>query len=194
MQAPETELKFTVTDIAGLRASAARLGFGLRTERTLESNTLYDTPERTLRNKRQLLRLRHYAGKCVLTHKRVADETVPEGRYKTRIETETLVEDCAAMAEVFTQLGFGPVFQYEKYRTEWDAPTGGHLVLDETPIGVWAELEGEPAWIDTVLRDLGVEEDRCTIESYGMLFLSWKERTHSSAENLIFAEIEQLVG
>ena len=190
MQAPEIELKFPVDDISQLRSTIAALGLTLRTERSFESNTLYDTPDRDLRQKRQLLRLREYNGSCVVTHKRTADEAPQDPRYKTRIETETRVSECASLAEIFTQLGFAPVFRYEKYRTEWDAQGGGHLVLDETPIGTWAELEGEPAWIETMLEKLGVDRARCSTESYGALFLRWKEQTSSAVNNLTFDEIQ----
>lgn len=189
MQAPETELKFVVHDLSAFQQAAGQLGLTLRTPRTFEANTLFDTPARNLRSKRQILRIRTYGPRCVLTHKRVADENAADTRYKTRIETETEVEDGAALAEVFCQLGFCPAFRYEKFRTEWDAPEGGHLVLDETPIGTWAELEGEPAWIESMLARLDVGADRCTVDSYGMLFLNWKERTGSPAENLTFEEI-----
>jgi len=106
-------------------------------------------------------------------------------RYKTRIETESVVEDGNALAEIFVQLGYGPVFRYEKFRTEWELDEG-HLVLDETPIGVWAELEGPPAWIDTMLEKLCIAPELRTTESYGRLFLRWKEETGSPAENLTF--------
>lgn len=189
MQAPEIELKFSVDDIPALRASIHRLGLTLRTERSFESNTLYDTPNRDLRGKRQLLRLRQYNGHCVVTHKRPGEDKGADVRYKTRIETETQAEECAAMAEIFTQLGFAPVFRYEKYRTEWDSAEGYHMVLDETPIGTWAELEGDPGWIDAMLEKLAVEQARCTTESYGALFLRWKEAQTSPVNNLTFAEI-----
>lgn len=192
MQASETELKFVVPDQAALRSRALELGFQLQTPRTFESNTLFDTDARTLRAKKQILRLRTYGEHCTLTHKRMVDGASDEGaRHKTRVETETLVEDCSALAEVFMQLGFGPVFRYEKYRTEW-AESVGHLVVDETPIGVWAELEGPPEWIDSMLIQLGVPQEACTTESYGALFLTWKERTGSPAEHLTFAQVQEL--
>ena len=189
MQAPEIELKFPVDDLPHLRAEATRLGLTLRTERSFESNTLYDTPGRELRSERQLLRLREYNGRCVLTHKRLAGDHGTDVRYKTRIETETEVAEPVAMAEIFTQLGYGPVFRYEKYRTEWDAPEGGHLVLDETPIGVWAELEGSPEWIDGMLEKLGVDQAQCITDSYGSLFTQWKRERSSDIENLTFHEV-----
>jgi adenylate cyclase, class 2 len=191
MQKPETELKFFVRDIDAFHEAVAGAGFELVTPRTLEQNTLYDTPDRSLRNKRQLLRLRRYGLRHVVTHKRVPDGTLDESRYKTRIETETEVADGHAIAEVFRSLGLEPVFRYEKFRTEWDAvgQEGAHLLLDETAIGTWAELEGDPAWIDTMLATLGVERSDCTTASYGTLFLEWKERTGSPVNDLTFEEI-----
>lgn len=189
MQAAEIELKFSVTDVRALRSAADRLGFRLVTERTFESNTLYDTADRQLRGRKQILRLRQYGSRCTVTHKRQADGGNGDVRYKTRIETESQVEDCDALAEIFTQLGYGPVFRYEKFRTEWEMEDG-HLVLDETPIGVWAELEGPPAWIDAMLEGLGIPPELQSTESYGKLFLRWKQETGSSAENLTFAEIK----
>ena len=194
MQAPETELKIPVNDIPAVHAAVARLGLTLKTPRTFEGNTLFDTPDRQLRTKRQILRVREYGSTCTVTHKRVTEANATDTRYKTRMETETEVQDGAAMAEIFCQLGLCPAFRYEKYRTEWDAPPpGGHVVLDETAIGTWAELEGDPAWIDATLARLGVPADHCTVESYGALFLQWKERTRSPAQNLTFAEIQASV-
>jgi adenylate cyclase class 2 len=189
MQAPEIELKFTVVDAEALRAAAVALGFALVTERTFESNTLYDTADRQLRGRKEILRLRQYGARCTVTHKRQAAGGDRDVRYKTRIETESVVEDCDALAEIFRLLGYGPVFRYEKYRTEWDAGPGHHLVLDETPIGVWAELEGPPEWIDATLVQLGVAAELQSTESYGKLFLRWKDETGSPAENLTFDEV-----
>lgn len=187
MHAPEIELKFAVDDVERFRARAHSLGLTLVTPRTFEANTLYDTPERDLRLRRQVLRLRDYAGRSVVTHKRVAQNDA-DARYKVRIETESAIEDPSALAEIFAQLGYKPVFRYEKYRTEWSAGAG-HVFLDETPIGTYAELEGPPEWIESMREQLGVRPEQCTTESYGMLFLDWKGRMHSPAENLTFDEI-----
>jgi len=187
MQAAEIELKFPVSDVRSFRASVVELGFHLITERTFESNTLYDSFDRVLRGRKQILRLRRYGPLCTLTHKRQAEGDDGTSRYKTRVETETVLEDHDAMAEVFAQLGYDPVFRYEKFRTEWQSGDG-KLVLDETPIGIWAELEGQPEWIDEMLQRLGVATDQCSTDSYGKLFLKWKDATASPANNLTFDE------
>ena len=195
MQNAEIELKFPVNDPAVLQALLPGLGFHLETPRTFEHNTLYDTSARDLRARTQLLRLRQYGNVCTLTHKRLPDNYLPESRYKTRIETETTIANCDAMAEIFKQLGYVPAFIYEKYRTEWshpispDSPVLAHLVFDETPIGIYAELEGPPDWIDQTLIDLHIDPATCLTDSYGKLFLDWKQRTGHPAENLTFAEI-----
>ncbi len=193
MQNAEIELKFPVSDPEALQALLPGLGFHLETPRTFEHNTLYDTPTRGLRARTQLLRLRQYGNICTLTHKRLPDNPLTGTRYKTRIETETTIANCDAMAEIFKQLGYLPAFTYEKYRSEWshriNPDSTAHLVLDETPIGVYAELEGPPDWIDQTLASLHIDHAICLTDSYGKLFLDWKQRTGHPAENLTFAEI-----
>jgi adenylate cyclase class 2 len=192
MQAAEIELKLPVSDPQAFQSRLPQFGFHLDTPRTFEHNTLYDTPARDLRSRRQVLRLRQYGSTWTLTHKRQPDEPNDFSRYKVRIETETTVADGPSLAAIFEQLGYLPAFVYEKYRTEWSCPTpagDAHLVIDETPIGTYAELEGSPEWIDRTLTQLDIEPSTCLTDSYGKLFLDWKERTGSLAENLTFAEI-----
>lgn len=197
MQIAEVELKFPVDDLPHLESRLPAVGFTLVTPRTFEQNTLFDTPSRTLLNSRQILRLRRYGDLWTLAHKRQSgNEDDSASRYKTRIETETHLDDGPAMEQIIVQLGFAPVFRYEKFRSEWVSTnnSSAHLVLDETPIGTFAELEGSPAWIDSALAALGVDSARCITESYGRLFLAWKQRTGSSAEHLTFEQISNPAG
>jgi adenylate cyclase class 2 len=191
MGAIETEIKFRVSDQPQLESQLASLGFRLITPRSFESNTLFDTPGRDLRLKRELVRIRNYAGHWLLTHKRVPDSGIGEDRHKHRVETETDLSDGAALADVFAAIGLFPVFRYEKWRTEW-ADEIGHCVVDETPIGTFAELEGPADWIDRVASQLGIAaEDQLTV-SYGRLFDQWRESTGSSAQDLTFAAITEV--
>ena len=193
MQSAEIELKFPLADAQVFQTRLPALGFQLQTPSRFESNTLYDRPTRSLREAGQILRLRQYGDVWTLTHKRHPDQEDLSARYKTRIETETHVDDGPALEEIFGQLGYVPAFRYEKYRTEWSAPgSPGHLVIDETPIGTWGELEGPPAWIDATLATLGIDPATCITDSYGKLFLTWKQQTGSSADHLTFAEVASL--
>ena len=70
MQAMETEVEIRVPDREAFERKLPALGFTRVTARTLERNTLYDTPDRRLRNSRQILRIRQYGSEWVVTHKR----------------------------------------------------------------------------------------------------------------------------
>jgi adenylate cyclase, class 2 len=192
MSNAEIEIKLPVPDPEALHARLLSLGFRIQTPRTFEHNTLYDTPTRDLRLRTEILRIRQYGPICTLTHKRLADQASTDSTpYKLRIETETTVADGEVLADIFQQLGYHPAFTYEKYRTEWVSPEDphAHVVIDETPIGTYAELEGPTAWIDRTLAQLNIDPSTCLTSSYGTLFLDWKQRTGSDAQNLTFGEI-----
>ncbi len=180
----ETEIKLRVDDIPGLAQKLEAAGFRLVTPRTFESNVLYDTPDRQMRARVEILRIRHYGGRCILTHKRICDDGGDE-RHKHRIETETEISDGEALAEVFRSIGLIAAFRYEKWRSEW-SDGEGHCVLDETPIGGFAELEGTPDWIDRTAAKLGVDPAKYLTLSYGRLFDLWCEEHRSSARDLTF--------
>ena len=185
----ETEIKFRVQDPASLAEHLQTAGFHLDTPRSFESNTLYDTHDRRLRARTEILRIRNYNGRTVLTHKRLPDDRPGEDRHKHRIETETEVADGNALAEVFRSLGLTPAFRYEKWRSEW-SDGEGHCVIDETPIGNFAELEGTPEWIDRSAARLGIAAHETMTLSYGRLFEVWREEHHSGAEHLTFDAIQ----
>ena len=189
MQSIEIEVKFRVRDPKALEATLQQLGFHCQTPRTFERNVLFDTPAHELRAARQILRVRRYGDRWVLTHKQITPNDSPDARHKERIETETAVEDGEALAAIFEVLGYTSTFVYEKWRSEW-ADKDGHCVIDETPIGQYAELEGPPEWIDRTLAALHVDQADVTILSYGRLFELWQQETGSQAQNMAFAEIE----
>jgi adenylate cyclase, class 2 len=185
MTAIETEIKFRVQNAEELESRLVAQGFHQTTPRTFESNILFDTPDRKLRQAQQILRIRQYGESWVLTYKRLPDGPDATEHHKHREETETRLEDGEAMAHVFEQLGFQACFRYEKWRTEWADGTG-HCVLDETPIGLFAELEGPPEWIDHIAEKIGVSKREFMTDSYGRLFENWRKETGSNAEHLTF--------
>jgi adenylate cyclase class 2 len=190
MSAIETEVKFRVPDSIQLESRLEAAGFHRQTPRTFERNVLFDTPDRRLRQDRQILRIRLYGDKWVLTHKAIPADG-DTGLYKHRVETETTLGDGDAVAQVFKALGYLPAFTYEKYRTEWADDTG-HCVIDETPIGTFAELEGPEEWIDRTAAALAVDHAELFNLSYGRMFEVWKEETQSAANDLTFAAIGEV--
>lgn len=186
----ETEIKFRVKDLAALAQQLEGAGFQVQTPRSFESNVLYDTADRQLRARTEILRIREYAGRWTLTHKRLPDGRPGEDRHKHRVETETAVADGDVLASVFLSLGLVEAFRYEKWRTEWQDGEG-HCVVDETPIGNYAELEGSPDWIDRLAPRLGVDRADYITLSYGRLFDQWREEHGSGAQDLTFAAVAQ---
>lgn len=181
----EVEIKFKITDPRALNATLKRSGFQLQTRRTFESNILYDFPDRRLRKRGELIRVRLYGRQWTLTFKAKATA----GKHKRREEIETSVADGRVLETVLIRLGMTRSFVYEKYRTEW-SDGAGHVVIDETPIGLFGEIEGTARWIDKTARTLAIEPADYITRSYGDLFLDWKKRTRSRAQQMTFTEIK----
>ena len=181
--ANEVEIKFVLHDLEAIRGRLRAIGFREQTPRTHEMNTLYDRQEE-LRRRGELLRIRKYGDKWTLTHKGKSQNA----RHKTRVETETRVGDGGALEHIFRALGLEAAFRYEKFRGEW-SDGQGHVVLDETPIGNFGEIEGPPEWIDRVAGELEIEEKDYITKSYAELFFNWARSNHSNAKNMTFAEV-----
>jgi adenylate cyclase, class 2 len=184
----ETEIKFRVTNVDELALQLRQAGFRQQTPRTFESNVLYDTQDRRMRTRTEILRIRNYAGRWIVTHKRLPDVGPGEDAHKHRIETETEVGDGDVLAQIFKSLGLVEAFRYEKWRSEW-TDDEGHCVIDETPIGNFAELEGTPEWIDRTAARIGVDRSAYLTLSYGRLFEQWREEHHSLANDLTFEAV-----
>jgi adenylate cyclase, class 2 len=177
----EIEIKFRVEDPRSLARKLRAARFRPITRRTHEMNTLYDLPRRPLRKRGDLLRLRKYGNEWVLTHKAPGKA----GRHKTRAETETGVVDGKKMDAILRALDFQPTFRYEKFRAEW-SDGKGNVVVDETPIGNFAEVEGPPRWIDRTARLLEIAPNAYITQTYAELFFAWKRRTHSHVKEMTF--------
>jgi adenylate cyclase class 2 len=185
----EVEIKFIVPDRKALARKLRAAGFRLETPRTHEMNVLYDLPGHPLRQRGELLRLRRYGNEWVLTHKAKGKAS----RHKSREENQTAVADGRSLHSILTALGFSPSFRYEKFRTEW-GDGEGQVVVDETPIGNIAELEGPPRWIDRTAKRLDVPRSGYITSSYAELFQEWKRRTGSPAEEMTFAAVTRSRG
>ena len=184
----EVEIKFRVRDLRALTRDLRQSGFRLVTRRTHEVNALYDLPGQPLRQRGELLRLRKYGANWILTHK--AKGKQDDGRHKTRVETETRVADGPKMDTILHALGFAPTFRYEKLRAEW-SDDKGHVVVDETPIGNFGEIEGPARWIDRTARALRISQEDYITLTYAGLFFAWKEQTGSPAQEMTFKAIRK---
>lgn len=177
----EIEIKFRVPDLRALTRNLRASGFRLITPRTHEMNTLYDLPGEILRARNELLRIRKYGSDWTLTHK----SGTKRGHHSSRIELETGVADGKKMDAILRALGYAPSFRYEKFRAEW-ADGKGHVVVDETPIGHFCEIEGPARWIDATAKKLSVSRANYITKNYATLFSDWKQKMKSKATEMTF--------
>jgi adenylate cyclase class 2 len=180
----EIEIKFRVKHLRALTRTLREAGFRLVTPRRHEMNTLYDLPGGILRARKQLLRLRKYGSTWTLTHK----SGTTRGRHSSRLELETVVADGKMMDAILRGLGYAPTFRYEKFRAEWSDGKGA-VVVDETPIGNFCEIEGPPRWIDATAKKLAVQPEDYITKNYATLFSDWKQDTKSAAKEMTFQAV-----
>ena len=182
----EIEIKFKVSDLRTLARKLRRAGFRLSTRRTHEMNTLYDLPGEVLRSHKELLRLRKYGSEWKLTHKSGGKTK----RHSSRVELETEVADGKTMEAILKALGYAPSFRYEKFRAEW-TDGKGQVVVDQTPIGDFCEIEGSTRWIDATAKKLGVAHSDYITKNYATLFADWKKDSNSPAREMTFRAIKR---
>lgn len=167
----EIEIKLRLQTVASAKRLLLQQGFAVTTPRHLERNLLLDTVTPTLRPAGVVLRLRQARGQTIITYK---GKGRAAGKHKVREELEVGATSFAAMLEIFAKLGYQPTFRYDKYRTIFArGREKGHVMLDETPIGPFLELEGPAAWIDRTAKLLGFTEADYITASYGAL---WAEK------------------
>lgn len=180
----ETEVKIKLSDSPAILERLGRVGFTPSTPRQFESNTIYDSPDQKLRRAEMIVRLRQTGDKFVLTWK---GPTEP-GKHKSRPEIETSVGSLDAVHKILGNLGFDPVFRYEKYRREFAQKenSSGVVTYDETPIGDFLELEGPGDWIDETASQLGFSAKDYVLDSYGRLYKAYCEQNRVNVQNMVF--------
>jgi adenylate cyclase, class 2 len=179
----ENEVKIRIRDAEAGRRLLLTAGFSESRPRVFEQNEVFDTPELSLRAQGTLLRVRSAGSQGVLTWK---GPNLP-GRHRAREEREVQLSDPGTMKFILEMIGFVSVFRYEKFRTEFRRGEETLLVLlDETPIGCFLELEGGESVVDSVAEELGYCPDDYITASYGALYLEECKRQGIEPTNLVF--------
>jgi adenylate cyclase class 2 len=204
----EREIKLRIADLPALSRALRRLGARVVGPRLHERNVLFDTPERSLASREQLLRIRaefpvgrspNLSPRCLVTFKRpivMPGSDKQAGRHKVREEIEMEVSDAKALAMIFEGLGMRGWFQYEKFRTTFRLPAsnawakGLLMELDETPIGVFLELEGPANAIDRAAKALGFETREYVLANYMTLYQEYCRSRGEDPRDMLFAKGE----
>ena len=94
----------------------------------------------------------------------VLDSGVPQ-------EVELAAADADALEAILRGAGFRPVFRYQKYRETYRLGEV-EIVVDETPIGTFLEIEGPPPQIHATASALGMGPRDYVTASYAALFFA----------------------
>ena len=180
----EIEAKFRVEGREALEERLRALG-ATHGEREDEVNLLLDDDDMSLRVGGRALRVRTVDGLGLLTFKGPASF---EGGVKSRLEVESGVDDPGAVLAILDALGYRPRFRYEKRRTTWrfDDPARPLVVLDETPLGLFAEIEGEADTVRALAGELGVPESTFLCASYWGLWQAAREADPALPHDMLF--------
>jgi len=178
----EIKLRFDSADEARERILA--LGATPLLGRRLQEDCLFDTDDERLRLQRSTLRVRSEGGKALLTFK---GPVIPAS-IKIREEYETVVSDGAVLQTILEELGLHVWFRYEKYREEFTADDVV-IAVDETPVGVFVEIEGGEAAIHQFARDLGKGPADYITDSYRFLFLQHRDANGLGGHDMVFTAL-----
>jgi adenylate cyclase class 2 len=177
----EREIKLKFASVEEAREAVFAAGCTPRLGRRLQEDALLDTEDEELRRRRCVLRVRVENGKSRVTFK----GPVQPSAMKLREEHETLVGDGEVLLEIFKELGLHIWFRYEKYREEF-SHDDVIVAIDETPVGVFVEIEGGEQGIDAAAAALGRTRADYILDSYRSLFLQHRDALGLNASDMVF--------
>jgi adenylate cyclase class 2 len=180
----EREIKLRFESAGQAREKILALGATPLLGRRLQEDVLFDTEDERLRRDRSTLRLRSEGGKALLTFKGPA---IPAA-IKIREEYETVVADAATLQTILEELGLHVWFRYEKYREEFSA-ADAVIAIDETPVGVFVEIEGSEDAIHRTAVALGKGDTDYITDSYRFLFLQHRDANGLASHDMLFAAV-----
>jgi adenylate cyclase class 2 len=177
----EREVKLSFESAADARAAILATGAAPLRARRLQEDCLLDSCDTRLRERRSALRVRMESGRALLTFK----GPVQPSLMKLREELETVVADGEVLLRILHELGFAVWFRYQKYREEF-ALDDVIVAIDETPVGVFVELEGSDRGITAMAEALGRRPSDYLLDSYRSLFVRHCEREGVWPTDMLF--------
>jgi adenylate cyclase, class 2 len=177
----EREIKLRFSSVDEARDAVMATGATPLHGRRLQEDALLDTEDEQLRRQRCVLRVRMENGKSRLTYK----GPVQPSAMKVREELETVVGDGELLLRVFRELGLHVWFRYEKYREEF-SHEDVIVAIDETPVGVFIEIEGSEPGIADMTVALGRTQADYIVDSYRSLFLRHREDSGDTGSDMLF--------
>jgi adenylate cyclase class 2 len=187
----EIEAKFPVKDLRKIQELLEFHQAELLMDKSYEHNILLDTPTNELLAENARLRLRKEGSESILTYKRTRKN---ENNIAYREEIETRVDHFENTRLILNRLGFLTFFEYEKYRSTYrlGATT---IMLDETPIGFYLEIEGpDEETIHRTASLLEIDWNQRTDKSYLQVFQEWAAENGYPGRDMLFSSAPFLRG
>jgi len=175
----EREIKYRVEDFDPYRKKLLLKGATCRSP-VFEDNIVFDDETGSLKSDEKLLRLRK-AEIVTLTFKKPIDRT----RFKIMEEYEIEVSDFDEALKIINVLGYHKVFRYQK-RREAITWLDSHILLDETPIGNYIEIEGSEEHILELSRELELDPERGSSKNYMELYRAYCELNNQKPSDMVF--------
>ena len=175
----EREIKFPGVELDKLRGRLAELEAERVGPAAFEDNWILDRDSELLSSGR-ILRLRTDGQRARLTFK---GPLRMEGNMKVREEREVEIENADEARALFDNLGYQVVRRYQKMREEWQLG-GVTIALDHTPIGDFAEFEGDGA--ETVARRCGLDPEKGEKRSYLRLYEDYLKEHPDAPPEMVF--------
>jgi predicted adenylyl cyclase CyaB len=176
----EVELKAMVADPEAarnaLRAAGATLTYAGRLE-----DRRYDAPDRALRLRDQVLRLRIYRGNEMRALLDWKGPSSYEGGYKIREEHSTPVADATALAAILEGLGYVVTREIDRTIEQYQLE-GAMVRFERYPrMDVLVEVEGEPAAIERAIAALAMPREAFTTGRLPDFVQRYEDRTGERA-------------
>lgn len=166
----EHEVKLSFSSVEAARQAVETAGGRLDVSRRLLDDRLFDTADQQLRQRGCALRLRRDGARGIITFK----GPVQAGPVKSREEIETAVANADVAEAILSSLGYRRWFRGEKYRAEYLVGEA-RVTIDDSPVGVFVEIEAAPDAIDAVTTRLGRTPADHRLDSYPGLWAAWCE-------------------
>jgi adenylate cyclase, class 2 len=177
----EREVKLRFQSVDAARDAVRRSGAIPLRGRRLQEDCLLDTRQRALSESQSVLRVRIEPGRTLLTFK----GPLQRSAVKARDELETEAGDSSVLMKILEALGFRVSFRYQKYREEFKSDDAV-IAIDETPVGVFVEVEGSEQSIADVTAALGRTADDYLVDSYRALYLQHCGERGIAATHMLF--------
>ncbi len=177
----EREIKLRFASVEEAREAVLSAGATPLLGRRLQEDSLLDTDDESLRRRRCVLRVRVENGKSRITFK----GPVQPSLLKVREELETMVGDGQVVLRILEELGLHVWFRYEKYREEF-SHEDVTVAVDETPVGVFVEIEGSEHGIMAMADTLGRTPADYVLDSYRGLFLKHRDELGLTGSDMVF--------